>query len=428
MIRSIKILKKKIFWLVILIILIVLTIEKHKIKKNYLQLVEQYKYLKVKYTKNNYYIKKSENIYLLDNKKIKVSKYFSPLVAIIDKGIFLSTRQFIQFYKEKLFLVTGNGNIYVTSSHIENSSKIKLKKINSNLEKLIGKEFLKEYPNNIMHFLIEDEKMYMSYLKKESKECYFSEILVADLNVDFIEFKKKIFSLDECNDVPGNPGGRLVSLNENELLYTVGDAAKKHKPQDMKSFYGKILKINKKNGETKIFSLGHRNPEGLFNFKEKNIILSTDHGPVGGDEVNFQIIKENKVINYGWPIASYGYHSTKNEEIKKKYPFYKSHFKYNFNEPLFHANEISIPPTQIIVANNFIKIKNNDVLYFGSLGWDVRDRQRSIHQLIVNEDDFKVYAHNIIPVDERIRDLAWDYNNNKIYFTFINGIGIVELN
>ena len=77
MIKFTKISKKKIFWLVIFIIAIVSIIEKNKIKKNYLQLIDQYKYLKVKYSKNNYYTKKSENVYLLGEKEIKVSKYFS---------------------------------------------------------------------------------------------------------------------------------------------------------------------------------------------------------------------------------------------------------------------------------------------------------------------------------------------------------------
>ena len=49
--------------------------------------------------------------------------------------------------------------------------------------------------------------------------------------------------------------------------------------------------------------MGHRNPQGLLFDKQNNIILSSEHGPTGGDEIN--IITENS--NYGWPIASYGY-------------------------------------------------------------------------------------------------------------------------
>ena len=42
----------------------------------------------------------------------------------------------------------------------------------------------------------------------------------------------------------------------------------------------------------KIFSKGHRNPQGLTLFQE-NIIIETEHGPNGGDEIN--IIEENNI-------------------------------------------------------------------------------------------------------------------------------------
>ena len=47
--------------------------------------------------------------------------------------------------------------------------------------------------------------------------------------------------------------------------------------------------------------MGHRNPQGLYIDKDKNI-FSTEHGPRHGDEIN--LIFENK--NYGWPKASFG--------------------------------------------------------------------------------------------------------------------------
>ena len=53
---------------------------------------------------------------------------------------------------------------------------------------------------------------------------------------------------------------------------------------------------------TSLFSLGHRNPQGLaFNLKTKEL-WSSEHGPMGGDEIN--IIQPGK--NYGWPFLSFG--------------------------------------------------------------------------------------------------------------------------
>ena len=69
-------------------------------------------------------------------------------------------------------------------------------------------------------------------------------------------------------------------------------------------------------------------------YAEDNLILSTEHGPYGGDEINKITFKKN----YGWPIASYGRHYYDNEDDKdKRYelsPLKKSHSKNGFIEPL----------------------------------------------------------------------------------------------
>ena len=57
--------------------------------------------------------------------------------------------------------------------------------------------------------------------------------------------------------------------------------------------------------------MGHRNPQGLYFDKEKNILLETEHGPMGGDEINLinlNGIKKGKIPNFGWPISSAGEH------------------------------------------------------------------------------------------------------------------------
>ena len=48
--------------------------------------------------------------------------------------------------------------------------------------------------------------------------------------------------------------------------------------------FSNILAINIDEKKSKVFSSGHRNPQGLTVFN--NVILSTEHGPRGGDEVN----------------------------------------------------------------------------------------------------------------------------------------------
>ena len=96
-------------------------------------------------------------------------------------------------------------------------------------------------------------------------------------------------------------GGRIVDFNDNKILFSTGamrayykDESKKiiHE-QDVNSKFGKVISINLETLEDKIFTLGHRNPQGLLYDKENNIVLETEHGPQGGDEIN--LIKLNHI-------------------------------------------------------------------------------------------------------------------------------------
>src|SRR5262249_47875825 len=51
-----------------------------------------------------------------------------------------------------------------------------------------------------------------------------------------------------------------------------------------------------------IWTLGHRNPHGLAVNPATNDLWETEHGPLGGDEVN--LIRRG--LNYGWPLVTLG--------------------------------------------------------------------------------------------------------------------------
>ena len=53
---------------------------------------------------------------------------------------------------------------------------------------------------------------------------------------------------------------------------------------------------------TSVWSYGHRDPQGLYYDSDEGVLYSTEHGPLGGDELN--VIA--KAGNYGWPLFSYG--------------------------------------------------------------------------------------------------------------------------
>jgi glucose/arabinose dehydrogenase len=127
------------------------------------------------------------------------------------------------------------------------------------------------------------------------------------------------------------------------------------KPQDLKSSFGKIIEYNITDKKKNILSLGHRNSQGLYFDRERKLIISTDHGPKGGDEVNL-INANESAVNFGWPTSSYGEHYDAvplSQKTKRVAPLYKSHIKHGFREPILVFTP-SIGISQIIKNNNYL--------------------------------------------------------------------------
>lgn len=102
-------------------------------------------------------------------------------------------------------------------------------------------------------------------------------------------------------------GGRLAWSADDRLLITIGDHAMDgwnspvQAAQDLEYSFGKIIALNPEDGSNEIYSLGHRNSQGLT-VASAGLVWSSEHGPEGGDELNL-ISKDG---NYGWPFATYG--------------------------------------------------------------------------------------------------------------------------
>jgi glucose/arabinose dehydrogenase len=110
-------------------------------------------------------------------------------------------------------------------------------------------------------------------------------------------------------------GSRFLFDRTGHVFYSLGERHEFQMAQNLAAPTGKIHRINDDGTVPKdnpfvhtpgalptIWSYGHRNPEGLAFDPATGILWETEHGPVGGDEVN--IIEPGR--NYGWGVATMG--------------------------------------------------------------------------------------------------------------------------
>lgn len=112
-----------------------------------------------------------------------------------------------------------------------------------------------------------------------------------------------IFRQSSRRSTPAHYGGRIAFIDDQRLMLTTGDAYNNREDaQKADSELGKTILIDVVEKTSAIYSLGHRNPQGLVYDKGNNRLYLHEHGPKGGDEVNLI----SKGANYGWPLATYG--------------------------------------------------------------------------------------------------------------------------
>ena len=122
---------------------------------------------------------------------------------------------------------------------------------------------------------------------------------------------------------PANPsnlhyGGRILFDQTGNLIVSTGErSVLQTRPlaQSVTAGLGKVIRITK-NGQAasgnptftqagalpELYSIGHRNPQGLAINPVTNEIWLSEHGPRGGDEIN----RLKPGANFGWPTITYG--------------------------------------------------------------------------------------------------------------------------
>lgn len=320
---------------------------------------------------------------------------------------------YIENYKDNVYIIERNGNML----------KLPIKdliKTKDNLKGIKIKSDIKKFNNiYILDTLIIKDEIFISFRDEDSK-CKNFKIIKSKIK-KLLEFQI-IYQPRECGNNIQAGSMQYYKLNGNEgILFSLSSPFSLVKnetnlSQDNNSIFGKIHFLNFKNLKTKIFAKGFRNNQGLY--AGSQCILSTDHGPEGGDEINN--IKINK--NYGWPLASYGEPYEKSDINDYKFPYFlKSHIDNDFEEPVFSFLP-SIAISRIIkIPDNFSDIWNDNYL-IATLN------AKSVYRVKFDKECQRVIYFEKIFIGSRIRDLNISNDKKRIYLALENSgsIGILQ--
>jgi len=157
-------------------------------------------------------------------------------------------------------------------------------------------------------------------------------------------------------------GCRLVFDDSGHLFFSIGERGMGPDAQDLTRPNGKIHRVfddgripsdnpfaGQSNAIPSIWSYGNRNPQGLARHPVTGELWETEHGPRGGDELNWI----RKGLNYGWPLITFGmnYDGT---------PMVTSTAREGLEQPIIHwTPSIAVCGINFYTGDKFPKWKNN---------------------------------------------------------------------
>lgn len=201
----------------------------------------------------------------------------------------------IAIAEDKIFVTEKKGNIRVIESDVLIEEPLAtLRVANVFGGGLLGITTHPDFTSN--HFLY----VYYTYSENDTLWNKVLRITESDNKIkDAITIIDKIPASEFYN-------GGVIKFGPDKKLYVATGLSSEssHKPQDMSSLEGKILRLNDDGAippdnpfqNSPVFSLGHRDPQGMAWDKNANLFV-TEFGSTKNDEIN--LIKAGQ--NYGWP-------------------------------------------------------------------------------------------------------------------------------
>jgi glucose/arabinose dehydrogenase len=169
----------------------------------------------------------------------------------------------------------------------------------------------------------ENSRLFFTYAHGSSS-ANRTRVATATLNGMNIENWQVIFEVATSKRGSQHFGSRMVWLPDSTLLVTIGDGGNppvrmsgdwiRKQAQNKASHLGKIIRINMDGSlpadnpfidipgaDPFVWSYGHRNIQGIAYDSIRASVWASEHGALGGDELNRILAGEN----FGWPLATY---------------------------------------------------------------------------------------------------------------------------
>ena len=193
--------------------------------------------------------------------------------------------------------------------------------------------------------------------------------------------------------------GSAVVFHNGYMFFSFGERGEVGQAQDLSRPNGKVHRlfpdgrippdnpfVKKSGALSSIWSYGHRNPQGLAIHPVTGELWETEHGPRGGDELNY--IRRGR--NYGWPVITYGmnYDGTPVSPRTKQS---------GMEQPVLHwTPSIAVSPIRFYTGDAFPHWKNQ--LFLGALA------QQELHRLEVKGGRI-IHQELILKGQGRVRDI-----------------------
>lgn len=190
-----------------------------------------------------------------------------------------------------------------------------------------------EFPNRMREFIVDSKntlfnsdamrahsivydpaggRLYVGHAKFISSEANRFAISTIPVHKESLKATGPWETIFESQDYPvkysSHAGGGKIILERGKIYFSIGyaddvleDGKLNSTSQNLNSQSGKVFELDLQSKAVKMVTFGHRNVQGLT-VSQTGDIISAEHGPQGGDELNRLVPGRN----FGWPYQTYG--------------------------------------------------------------------------------------------------------------------------